>query len=187
MYKNGDIRGFHDSLWIAALKPKNISCKKMDSGSFRLFVVDNIGNSDFIPICNYSKYFAKKKILRKWKHFEDSMLNTYKRNKALHRMLTSSHRWAKRLGSHRNNFYWILKKWKQLSVFSILIKRPDRAQIKKEWIENVIENPKTQLKLRCSQMAGKGCGQKYKQWKNIFECLYWTMEKQFIMPFSIES
>ncbi len=75
-----------------ALKPKNISCKKMDSGSFRLFVVDNIGNSDFIPICNYSKYFAKKKILRKWKHFEDSMLNTYKRNKALHRMLTSSHR-----------------------------------------------------------------------------------------------
>ena len=58
------------------LKPKNISCKKMRSGNFRLFVVDNIGNSDFIPVCNYSRFFARKKILRKWNHFERSILKT---------------------------------------------------------------------------------------------------------------
>lgn len=40
------------------LKPKNILCKKMKPGSFRLFVVDNIGNSDFIAICNYSRFLA---------------------------------------------------------------------------------------------------------------------------------
>jgi hypothetical protein len=74
------------------LKPYNVSCKKMKSGSFRLFIVDNLGTSDFIPICNYSKYLAKKKILRKWKSFEDSILNIYEHNKALHRMLTSSYR-----------------------------------------------------------------------------------------------
>ena len=72
------------------LKPKNISCKRMKSGDVRLFIIDNIGNSDFIPICNYSKYFAGKKILRKWEAFESRMLNTYKHNKALHRMLSSS-------------------------------------------------------------------------------------------------
>ena len=72
------------------LKPKNISCKRMTSGSFRLFIIDNIGNSDYIQICNYSKYFAGRKILRKWKDFERRMLNTYKHNKSLHRMLSSS-------------------------------------------------------------------------------------------------
>ena len=74
------------------LKPKIISCKKMKSGSFRLFIIDNIGNSDFIQICNYSKYFSKKKILRKWKRFEVGMLNNYEHNKTLHRILTCLHR-----------------------------------------------------------------------------------------------
>jgi len=73
------------------LKPKNILCQKGRTGISRLFVVDNIGNSDFIPICNYSKYFAKNKIARRWKHFECSMLNKCGHNSALHRMLTSSH------------------------------------------------------------------------------------------------
>jgi hypothetical protein len=70
------------------LWPHNIVCKKMDSGSFRLFVVDNIGDTDFIPICKYNKYFAKKKILRKWKRFEEHILKTYRHHKTLHRMLT---------------------------------------------------------------------------------------------------
>ena len=73
------------------LKPKNIVCQKMVSGKFRLFVVDNIGNSDFIPICNYSSYLAKKKILRKWQHFEHRMLDAYEHNHALYKMLTTTH------------------------------------------------------------------------------------------------
>lgn len=82
---------FQHRIITMTLKPKNISCKRMASDRYRLFIIDNIGNSDFIPICNYSRYFAGKKIRRKWASFESRMLNTYKHNKALHRMLSSAH------------------------------------------------------------------------------------------------
>ena len=82
----------HQQIITMTLKPKNISCKKLKSGGFRLFIVDNIGCSDFIPICNYSNFFAAKKILRRWKSFEDCLLNTYKHNNSLQRMFTYSHR-----------------------------------------------------------------------------------------------
>lgn len=72
------------------LKPKNIACKKMKSGSFRLFVIDNIGNSDFIPICNHSRFMARKKILRKWSGLEERILHRYKHNiKMLQRIIRS--------------------------------------------------------------------------------------------------
>ncbi len=74
------------------LHPQNIVYKKMIHQGSRLFVVDSIGNSDLVPICSYSNYFGRKKILRKWRYFEKSMLKNYKHNKVLHRMLTSSHR-----------------------------------------------------------------------------------------------
>jgi len=77
------------------LKPKNICCQTMVSGELRLFVVDNIGNSDFVPICNYNSYLAKKKILRKWKRFEHRMLDLYEHNNALHMMLTDTRSHAK--------------------------------------------------------------------------------------------
>ena len=77
------------------LKPKNIVCQIMKSVEPRLFVVDNIGNSDFVPICNYSSYLAKKKILRKWKRFEHKMPDLYERNNALHMMLTATRSHAK--------------------------------------------------------------------------------------------
>ena len=73
------------------LNPNNILCKKLASGSLRFYVIDNIGNSDYIPICNVSRYFAKKKILRKWKRFEEKLLSKYKHNNALHKMLTNTH------------------------------------------------------------------------------------------------
>ena len=60
------------------LNPKNIVCQKINVRNFQLFIIDNIGNSDFIPICNYSKYFAQKKKLRKWNRFEKNILNKYK-------------------------------------------------------------------------------------------------------------
>lgn len=72
------------------LNPNNILCKKQASGSLRLYVIDNIGNSDLIPICNISDYFAKKKILRKWKRFEGKLLRKYKHNSALHKILTNT-------------------------------------------------------------------------------------------------
>lgn len=70
------------------IKPYNILCQKTESGVSRLFLVDNIYNSEFIPISNYSRYFARNKILRKWKRFEEKLLITYKDNKVLRRMMT---------------------------------------------------------------------------------------------------
>ena len=83
---------FQQRIITMTLQPKNILCQKSKSEINRLFIADNIGNSDLIPICNYSKYFAQKKMSRKWQRFVDSILNTYEPNKALHRVLTSSHR-----------------------------------------------------------------------------------------------
>lgn len=71
------------------LKPKNIVFPLVDAVEPRLVVIDNIGNSDFIPVCNYSDFFARKKILRKWQKFEESMLNDYPSNTALQQMLST--------------------------------------------------------------------------------------------------
>lgn len=82
---------FQQRIMTMTIKPKNILCQKNDTDIIRLFLVDGIGSSDFIPVCNYSSYLAKKKISRKWNLFEKSILDTYAHNKALYRMLTSSH------------------------------------------------------------------------------------------------
>jgi hypothetical protein len=45
--------------------------------------VDNIGNSDFLPIADYSAFFARRKIQRKWRRFEQSMRRDYAGNTGL--------------------------------------------------------------------------------------------------------
>lgn len=52
-----------------------------------MVLIDNIYNSEFIPVSNYCRFFAKRKIDRKWQRFEDSLLNAFNGNKALARML----------------------------------------------------------------------------------------------------
>lgn len=52
------------------LHPKNICCQINKDGEICLYIIDNIGNSDFIPLCNFVAYLARKKILRKWQRFE---------------------------------------------------------------------------------------------------------------------
>jgi len=53
-----------------SLKPQNIVFKKTNETEGFLVIIDNIGNSDFIPICNYVNWMAKRKIHRKWQRFE---------------------------------------------------------------------------------------------------------------------
>ena len=60
-----------------ALKPQNIVYKKINESEGILVVIDNIGNSDFIPICNYVNWMAAQKIRRKWQRFEDSIEKDY--------------------------------------------------------------------------------------------------------------
>ena len=70
-----------------SLKPQNIVYQKINPTQGKLVVIDNIGNSDFIPICNYLDSFATRKIRRKWQRFEESLSKDYARIKALQQML----------------------------------------------------------------------------------------------------
>lgn len=54
-----------------SLKPQNIVYRKTHKSKGFLVIIDNIGNSDFIPICNYADWMAIRKIHRKWQRFED--------------------------------------------------------------------------------------------------------------------
>ncbi|MFC1881760.1 PhoP regulatory network protein YrbL [Thermodesulfobacteriota bacterium] len=70
-----------------ALKPQNIVYQKIHESEGVLVVIDNIGNSDFIPICTYVNWMAAQKIRRKWQRFEESIEKDYTRNRALQKMV----------------------------------------------------------------------------------------------------
>ena len=65
------------------LKTKNILWQKDAENDGKLVIVDNVGNSDFIPIANYSALLARRKIERKWRRFEMSMSSGHAGNKVL--------------------------------------------------------------------------------------------------------
>ena len=69
------------------IKPQNIVYKKINESEGALVVIDNIGNSDFIPICNYVGFMARQKIRRKWQYFEDSLAKDYTQNQGLQQVL----------------------------------------------------------------------------------------------------
>ncbi|MBL4783084.1 MAG: hypothetical protein JKX92_12655 [Porticoccaceae bacterium] len=71
------------------LSPKNIMYKKTAANEGTLIVIDNIGNSDFIPICSYINYLAQKKITRKLLRFEQTVLKMCAHNNALQQCLLS--------------------------------------------------------------------------------------------------
>jgi len=59
------------------IKPKNILFQKTSENGGKLFIVDNIGSSDLIPIANHLSFFAHKKIMRKWRQFENKIHSVY--------------------------------------------------------------------------------------------------------------
>ena len=69
-----------------SIRPQNLVYKKSTSSDRDLVVIDNVGNSDLIPICNYVDRMAIWKINRKWQHFEDTMAKEYEHNRALRQM-----------------------------------------------------------------------------------------------------
>jgi hypothetical protein len=70
------------------LKPKNILFQMDSPATGKLVIVDNIGNSDFIPVVKYSSRLAKWKISRKWRRFEHSLHADYAANNALGRLFS---------------------------------------------------------------------------------------------------
>lgn len=73
------------------LKAKNIVYKRTSDTKGILVIIDNIGNSDFIPIANYIPFMADKKIARKWRRFEKMLLTGYPDNKLVCQMLENIH------------------------------------------------------------------------------------------------
>jgi hypothetical protein len=65
------------------LKTKNIVFQRMAEDVGKLVIVDNVGNSDFLPVTNYSVHLARLKIRRKWRRFEQSMRTQQPGNKVL--------------------------------------------------------------------------------------------------------
>lgn len=69
------------------LKPKNILFRLDSEETGTLVIVDNIGNSDFIPLADFSARLARWKIRRKWRRFERSLRKEYAANSALNLVL----------------------------------------------------------------------------------------------------
>lgn len=69
------------------LAPRNIVCQLIDSTAFKLHIVDNIGNSEFIPISNYIAFRAHKKINKKWIRFKQKLLIESPENTDLKRLI----------------------------------------------------------------------------------------------------
>ena len=52
-----------------SLLPRNVVIQKLD-GRVKLVIIDDIGNSEFIPVSQYMTSFAQRKIKRKWNVFK---------------------------------------------------------------------------------------------------------------------
>lgn len=78
---------YRQSIITMTLSPKNIMYKKTGINEGRLIIIDNIGNSDFIPICSYIDSLAKKKITRKLLRFEKTVLKMCAHNDSLQQYL----------------------------------------------------------------------------------------------------
>jgi hypothetical protein len=63
-----------DSIVTMTIKPKNIVYQKTSATEGRLLIIDNIGNSDFLPLANHIGLLARLKTKRKWQRFEASIL-----------------------------------------------------------------------------------------------------------------
>ncbi len=52
------------------IKPRNIVCQRFNGQEFRAVIVDDIGNTEFVPFSSYIGFLGKAKINRKWERFE---------------------------------------------------------------------------------------------------------------------
>ena len=98
--RDGDVQGLlqaiamlkeyliDEKIITMTLKAKNILYQKSGPTDGKLVIVDGVGNSDFLPICDHVAFFAVRKINRRWQRFEASLAKDYGHNEALQRMLS---------------------------------------------------------------------------------------------------
>ena len=76
-----------DRIITMTIKSKNILFQHLSDTNSRLIIIDNIGNSTFIPIANYIPCFAKSKIERTWQRFLKSIVKENSHNSLLTRLI----------------------------------------------------------------------------------------------------
>jgi hypothetical protein len=52
---------------VSDLHPGNLLVQKKTKHDYQLIMVDGFGNSDFVMICDFSRFFTKKKLIRKFR------------------------------------------------------------------------------------------------------------------------
>lgn len=79
---------YQQKILTITIKPKNVLYQMLNENKGRLIIVDNIGNSDSIPICNYIGFLAREKTKRKWQRFLSELKKDYGDNAVLQSILS---------------------------------------------------------------------------------------------------
>ena len=67
-----------NAIITTTLKPRNIVLQKSSNSTLNAVIIDDIGNTEFIPISNVSNYFARLKIKRKLRRFRRDLKQCFK-------------------------------------------------------------------------------------------------------------
>ena len=78
---------FRQNIITMSIKPKNIIYQRQDDQNGVAVIIDNIGNSDAIPIGSYCRYFGKIKMTRKWNKLIALLQKDYPENSPLQTQL----------------------------------------------------------------------------------------------------
>lgn len=78
---------FHNRIITMDLDPANILAQRRGGNIYSLYLIDNICNTELIPISTYVQYFARKKIGRKWGRFENHLAKAFNHNRLLTKII----------------------------------------------------------------------------------------------------
>lgn len=74
---------YREKILTLKLKERNILYKREDEKSGKLVIIDDIGNTELIPISSYISYFATKKIERKLSRFKKELMKRYPQSSSI--------------------------------------------------------------------------------------------------------
>jgi hypothetical protein len=60
-----------------SLKPNNLLFQLHETGQGTMFIIDNLGNAELLPVSTYSRFFGARKIQRKWTKFKSALSKQY--------------------------------------------------------------------------------------------------------------
>jgi len=80
---------FSQNIITMSIKPKNIIYQRRDEQTGTAVIIDNIGNSDALPLASYCHRLGKIKMTRKWAKFIRLLQKDYPENTLLQRHIIS--------------------------------------------------------------------------------------------------